>query len=131
FLEQGAALAVEHVERAVGLVADIDPRTVGRGRDSMGRLDAFDLLHHLVGRGIDDVDAVAGAVGDVDESLPAPSRERCERQREPQMPQDASIAGHGNVLTPLVPPAGYAQPAVNIKATPQASPRDFGRARVL
>src|SRR6516164_6833268 len=67
----------------------------------MGRLDALDLLHHLVGRGIDDVDAVAGAIGDVDESRPTPRRERCERQHEPQVPQDASIAGHGNVLTPV------------------------------
>src|SRR5262249_8702298 len=48
FLDQGPALAVEHVERAVGLVADIDPRAVGRGRDPMGRLDALDLLYHLV-----------------------------------------------------------------------------------
>ena len=41
----------------------------GEWMTSMRRLDALDHLHHLVAGGVDDVDAVAGAVGDVDARL--------------------------------------------------------------
>jgi hypothetical protein len=65
-LDELAVLAVEHVERAVVLVAYINPRAVRREPDAMHRLRTLEHLHHLVGRGIDHVDAVASAVGDVD-----------------------------------------------------------------
>src|SRR5262249_29738138 len=55
FLDQLAGLAIEDVERRVGLVADIDPGTVGREGYPMRRLNPLDLLHHLVGGGVDDV----------------------------------------------------------------------------
>ena len=97
FLDERAARAVEDVERAVGLVADIDPRAVGRGRDPVRRLDALDFLHDVVGRRIDDVNAVAGAVGDIDESRTAPRRQRDECHHQPQIPHDATTAVHGNL----------------------------------
>jgi hypothetical protein len=102
FLDQRAARAVEHVERGISLVADIDPRAVGRGRDAVGGLDALDLLDNLVGRGIDDVDAVAGAVGHIDESRAAPRRQRGQRQHQPQMSHHPTTIVHGNLLAPCV-----------------------------
>ena len=65
-LDQLAALAVECVEGRVGLVADIDPGAVGREGDAVRSLDPFDRLHRLVGGGVDGMDAVARAVGDID-----------------------------------------------------------------
>ena len=61
-----AARPVEDIERAVGFVAHIHALAVGREIDAVRGLDRPDRLHHFLGGGIDDVDAVAGAVGDVD-----------------------------------------------------------------
>src|SRR5204862_5366435 len=69
-------LAVDDIERAVGFVADINAPAVGGEVDAVGGLDAGDLLHHLAGRRVDDMNAVPGAVGDVD-----PRGLRCSRQR--------------------------------------------------
>src|SRR5207245_4566148 len=69
FLDDFAGLAIHDVQRAVGLVADVYARAVGSEVDPVGRLDALDHLHDLVGRRIDDVNAVAGAVGRIDADL--------------------------------------------------------------
>src|SRR5262249_3013996 len=127
FLDQRTTRAVEDVERAVGLVADIDPRPIRRGHDSVRGLDPFDLLDDLVGRGINDVNAVAGAVSHIDESRTAPRRQRDECQDHPQMPQDPTMANHGNL--PACAGRGYAQPSAYIKASPL--PWDLSRAHML
>src|SRR6202040_1855024 len=76
-LDQLARLAVENIKGRIDFVADIDPGTVGRECNSVHTLDPLDLLDHLVGRGINDVDAVAGAVGDVDAGRARRGRDRC------------------------------------------------------
>ena len=56
-------LRVDDVERAFGLVADVDPAAVGRGAGAVADLDALNHADDLVGGGIDEVHVVAGAVG--------------------------------------------------------------------
>src|SRR5262249_56497462 len=56
-------LRIDHVERALGFVADVDATTVRRDRGAVIHFDPGDDPHHLVGFGIDHVDVVARAVG--------------------------------------------------------------------
>src|SRR5262249_39777137 len=56
--------------------------------------------------------AVAGAVGYIDESRATPRRQRDKRQHQPQLPHDARIAAHCN-LPALVRGGGYARPMAN------------------
>ena len=84
-LHKFTGLAIENIERGVGFVADVHPGTVRRKRYPVGTLDTFDHLHHLVGGGIDHVDAVSGAVGDVDAGRTRPCWNRCQRQHKAHM----------------------------------------------
>jgi hypothetical protein len=81
-LDELAALALEHVERGIGLIAGVDLATVGRKTDPMRPLDPLDDLHDLVGRRIDDVNAVAGAVGHVDANRIGRGRSRAKRNHK-------------------------------------------------
>src|SRR5437870_5403835 len=65
-LDHLAALSLYDVKGAVGFIADIDARPVGGEVDPMGRFNALDLLHDLVGCRVDDVNAISGAVRDID-----------------------------------------------------------------
>ena len=67
FFQDFAVLAVDDVEHALRLIADVHPRAIRRKIDAVGQLYAANDLHQAVCRGIDDVDGVAGAVGNVDE----------------------------------------------------------------
>src|SRR5579871_7029659 len=54
--------AVYNGDCVIGLFADVDPAVVRGHRDAVRRLDPLDLSHHLVGRGVDDVDVIPGGV---------------------------------------------------------------------
>ncbi len=82
-------LDIRHVQRPVGLIADVDPGCVGGRRDAMGRLDAWDLSHDLVRDRVNQVYSVPGGVALEDPNLAL----SCQRQREHkdrQRPQAAS-----------------------------------------
>lgn len=97
----GAVLAVEHVERAVVLVAYINPRAVRSERDAVHRLRTLEHLHYLVGRGIDHVDAVAGAVGDLDADQLSAGRARDRKGGQswgqPEEHGEAGLHDHGSL----------------------------------
>src|SRR6266705_5680123 len=81
-LDHLAALSLYDVKGAVGFIADIDARSVRGEVDPMGSFNAFDFLHDLVGLRVDDVDAVSGAVRDIDTNRIGPTRrhrQRCQR----------------------------------------------------
>jgi len=59
-------LRVNHIERALGFTADVHAGAVRRKIDPMWQFNAADDLHNFVGRGVDDVHGVGGAVGDID-----------------------------------------------------------------
>src|SRR5229473_3420724 len=67
FLQNLTALAIHDVEHAFRFVADIDSCAIGRKGDSMRQLYAMNHLDDSVGCGIDNIDCVSRAVGDVDE----------------------------------------------------------------
>src|SRR5262249_2711729 len=73
----------------------------------MGRLDALDLLHDLIGCGIDRMDAVAGAVGDIDQGGTGPGGCRCKGEHYRRMSQDAQSGMHGEapILAALARPS--------------------------
>jgi transcriptional regulator with XRE-family HTH domain len=121
YLAEMAKISISTLEKALS----------GRRRDAMGRLDTLDLLHHLVGSGIDHVNAVTRAVGDVDQRGAAPGGRQCgrerrkrrgERKHEPEAAEGASTGGHGILLMPRCRQA-YAQPSVNIKTRAARSRR--------
>src|SRR6516164_4869342 len=82
FLDERAALTIEHIKRASGLIANVDLRSVRCEINAMRRLDALDHLHDFIGRSIDNVNTVARAVGGVDASAAGKSREWRERAHE-------------------------------------------------
>ena len=86
-LDELAAL-IDDVERAVGFVADVDPRAVRREAHAVRRFDALDHLDDLVGRGIDDVNVVAGGVRHV-HARRFGCRRRLGYQRECRKEKDA------------------------------------------
>ncbi len=85
FLDQLAGLPVENIKRRIDFIADIDLGTVRRECNPVRPLDSLDLLHHLVGGRINDVDAVPGAVGDIDAGRTRPGRNWCNHQQDPHM----------------------------------------------
>ena len=58
-----SVFGVGDVERRLGFVGDVEAAAVGRDRGAVVHLDVLDLADHLVGRRIDQHDAVAGGVG--------------------------------------------------------------------
>jgi hypothetical protein len=44
-------------------VRDVETRAIGRADDAVCNVDVVDHADHLVGRGIDDINEVAGGVG--------------------------------------------------------------------
>ena len=75
-------LAVDDVDRVVGLVADPHRGPVGRGRGAVRPFDPGDLGHDLVRRGVDDVHGIAGAVGLDDPDQAAAGRRQRQREHE-------------------------------------------------
>ena len=65
-LQNLAALAIQHVEHALGFVADIDPRAIRRERNAVRQLDAPYYLHDLILCRVDHINRVSRTVGDID-----------------------------------------------------------------
>ncbi len=61
-------LSIHNIHDGFRFVADIDALPIGRKGDAVWEFDSVDHLHYLIGRRIDYVYRVAGAVGDVDSS---------------------------------------------------------------
>src|SRR5882762_2892487 len=85
FLEDFPALSIHDVEHALRFIADVDSRPVGRESDAMRQLYAPYHLHDCVRRGINHVDRIASAVGDIDPSCRSrrPGRRTCANTAHP------------------------------------------------
>src|SRR5713101_5005625 len=66
FAQNFARLRVDHIEDAFRFIADVNARAVGRKVNAVGQFDAANDLDDFISCGVDDVDGVRGAVGDVD-----------------------------------------------------------------
>ena len=66
-MQNGSALAVDHVQSIFCFITDVHARPVGRKVNAVGSLHASYHLNDAVGRGINHIDGVTGAVGDIDQ----------------------------------------------------------------
>ena len=86
-----AGLLVDHLERAFGLIADINGFAVGRKADAVRGLDAFDDLHDFVRGRIDHVYVIARAVRDVNARRLGGCRQRRKRECEKRVFETAAV----------------------------------------
>ena len=67
--------AVDHVERVLGFVGDVEAAAVGRGGNAVIDLDAADFAGDFVRGWIDEMNVVAGGIG-LDDDRPSTVRKR-------------------------------------------------------